>query len=179
MEGLLVWHNWVAQLICGERRTNVKWNDFRSWASYCQQLIPTVSLLTVLENLPSLLWIVFVEIFFADNVGKQLNIEQILPRSKSASVLTYLKYPNWLQKGEPLVQTSDLQKDLHSLQNDQRKASVDYWRFSGFRGCTGCTLRWRTPWRNWMGWVWTLSCDSHLRLMAVALFRWARNPKGQ
>lgn len=125
MEGLLVWHNWVAQLICGERRTNVKWNDFRSWASYCQQLIPTVSLLTVLENLPSLLWIVSVEIFFADNVGKQLNIEQILPRSKSASVLTYLKYPNWLQKGEPLVQTSDLQKDLHSLQNDQRKASVD------------------------------------------------------
>lgn len=40
-------------------------------------------------------------------------------------MLTYLKYPNWLQKGEPLVQASDLQKDLHSLKNDQRKASVD------------------------------------------------------
>lgn len=44
-------------------------------------------------------------------------------------MLTYLKYPNWLQKGKPLVQTSDHQKDLHSLQNDQREASVDLLEF--------------------------------------------------
>lgn len=38
--------------------------------------------------------------------------------------LTYPNYPNWGQKGDSLVQTSDHQKDLHSLQDEQRQAFV-------------------------------------------------------
>lgn len=43
--------------------------------------------------------------------------------------LTYLNYPNWPQKGESLVETSDHQKDLYSLQDGQRQAFVHLLEF--------------------------------------------------
>lgn len=60
--------------------------------------------------MPSLLEIVFAEVFLADNGGKQMYIQQVIPRNKSVKGERsnyYADISKLATEGESLVQTSD------------------------------------------------------------------------